>query len=100
MAKSEAQIRRSPAASEHPGFSSNLLILPKFLGIICILYSFNTIMFLTLQMMVVKDHSIIFRRLFESFAILLNLLHTVPAIRHFHELSAALPNIRTLSRVP
>jgi len=47
-------------------------------------------------MMIVKDDSTLFR-LFESFTILLNLTYTIPVIMHFHELSAALPNLRPLS---
>jgi hypothetical protein len=96
MAKSKAQLQRPPAAPEYPDLFSDLLVLFKFLGTICILYFFNTIIFLALQKTMVKNDSTLFR-LFESFAILLNLLHTVSAIRHFHELSAALPNIRPLS---
>jgi hypothetical protein len=96
MARSKAQLQRPPAAPEYPNLFSDLLVLFKFLGTICILYFFNTIIFLILQMMIVKDDCTLFR-LFESFAMLLNFAHTGSAIRLFHKPSAALPNVRPLS---
>lgn len=97
MAKSTARLQRSLAATEHSVLVSDLLDLLKFLGIICILYFFNTIIFIDIQTAAVEDHRTFVGMLLYSFATLLNLLNTIDAISDFYGLPAALPNIRPLS---